>query len=145
MREGKSAGFFPAPARLYADWVGQGTGFGGRGTGSVPSAISTPVLLNSQAATWRFAFLAYFDPRACTTVGKTATAVNKTNVTRVPRTLSLDIFISLKRLARMGAGDASTVLDPVERLAGKWRRVDSVRFLVGIPTKTPSLAMYQSV
>src|SRR5579859_397970 len=117
-------------------------GLGGGGHGSVPSAISTPVSLNSQVASLRFAF---FDPRACTTLGKTATTANKTNVTRVPRTLSLDIFISLKKLARMSAAVASTVLDRVERVAGKWRRADSVRFLVGIPTKTRSLAMYRSV
>src|SRR5690349_1070285 len=107
-------------------------GLGGGGHGSVPSAISTPVSLNSKGAALRFAF---FDPGACTTVGKTATAANKTKVTRVPRTLCLDIFISLKKLARMGAADASTVLNPVARVAGKWRRADFVRFLVGIPTK----------
>ena len=142
MSEGKSAGFFPSLQRgPYASCEDRGIGVG-TGTGSPPSATSTPLSLNSRAAALR---LAFFDPWACTTLGKTATAANKTKVTRVPRALSLDIFISLKKLARMGAVDASTVLDPVERLAGKWRRADSVRFLVGIPTKTRSLAMYQSV
>src|SRR5690242_9582990 len=94
MSEGKSAGFFPSVVRdLYAAWFGQGTGLGGRGHGSVPSATSTPVLLTPQAAASQFGC---FDPRACTTLGKAATAANKTTVTRVPRTLSFDIFISLK-------------------------------------------------
>lgn len=98
MSEGKSAGFFPFfLSGLYADWFGQGMGLGGGGHGSPPSAISTPVLLNSRPALLR---LAFFDVRACTT-GKTATAANKTNVTTVPPTLSFDIFISLKKLARM--------------------------------------------
>jgi hypothetical protein len=37
-------------------------------------------------------WLPFFDVGACTTLGKTATAANKTSVTRVPRTLSFDIF-----------------------------------------------------
>jgi len=96
MSEGKSAGFFPSLVRgLYAAGLGHGIGLG-PGTGSPPSATNTPVALNAPAAALRLAFL---DDRACTTVGKTATAANKTNVTRVPRTLSFDIFISLKKLA----------------------------------------------
>ena len=101
MSEGKSAGFFPSfLSGLYADWFGRGMGLGGGGHGSVPSAISTLVLLNPQAAALQFGC---FAPRACTTWEKTATAASKTNVTRVPRTLSFNIFISLKKLARIGA------------------------------------------
>jgi hypothetical protein len=93
MSEGKSAGFFPSLLRgLYATGFGHGIGLG-PGTGSPPSATNTPVDLNSPAAALRLAFL---DERTCTTVGKTATAANKTKVTRVPGTLSFDIFISFK-------------------------------------------------
>lgn len=142
MSEGKSAGFFPSPSRPYAVSQDHGMGLGGGGTGSPPSAISTPVLLASQAADLSFGC---FDRGACTIVGKTATAANKTNVTRVPQTLSFDIFISLKELTRTGAADRSTLLDPAPRVEGKW---DTTRFagvLVGIPTKTQVLATYQSV
>jgi hypothetical protein len=117
MSKGKSAGFFPSLIRgFYADWFDQGMGLGGGGHGSVPSAISTPVFLAPQVAASQFGCFAL---GACTTWGKTATAANKTNVTRVPRTLSFDIFISLKKLARMGAADTSTFLDPAPRIGGK--------------------------
>src|SRR2546430_12138300 len=59
------------PPRRPSDPHGIGLG---PGTGSPPSAISTPVLLHPQAACLR---LAFFDVRACTTLGKTATAANK--------------------------------------------------------------------
>jgi hypothetical protein len=99
MSEGKSAGFFPPLFRgLYAAPLGHGIGLG-PGTGSPPSATNTPVDLSSLAAALRLALL---DDRACTTVGKTATAANKTKVTRLPRTLSFDIFISFKELAMDG-------------------------------------------
>ena len=124
MSEGKSAGSFPSLIRgSYADWFDQGMGLGGLGHGSVPSAISTPVFLTPQAAASQFGG---FAPGACTTWGKTATAASKTNVTSVPRTLSFDIFISLKKLARMGAADASTVLDPAQRVRGKLAASDIV-------------------
>ena len=68
----------------------------GPGTGSPPSAISTPVLLHPQAACLR---LAFFDVRACTTLGKTATAANKPNVTSVPQTLVFDILHLLEGIS----------------------------------------------
>ena|SRR5215472_7201752 len=103
--------------------------------------MSTPVSLKSQAvALW----LAFFDAGTNARLGKTATAANKTSVTSVPRTLSFDIFISLKKLARMAAGDASTVLDPAPRVGGNQAALDIACFLVGIPTKPRHPAMYQS-
>lgn len=117
MGEGKSAGFSPSLLRgHYAVCGGLGRGIG-LGNGSDPSATSTPVFMDLQPADSGFAC---FVVRVCTTVGKTATAANKTNVTRVPRTLSFDIFISLKKLARTGAADTSTILDPAQRVGGKW-------------------------
>ena len=46
----------------------------------------------------------FVDVRACTTLGKTATAAKINNVTRVPRTLGFDIFISLKGINEDGCG-----------------------------------------
>jgi hypothetical protein len=57
-------------------------------------------------------------------VGKTATAAKKNNVTRVPRTLGFDIFISLKELARILAADTSTFLDPAPRVGGNQAALD---------------------
>jgi hypothetical protein len=116
MSEGKSAGFFPPLFRgLYAAPLGHGIGLG-PGTGSVPSATSTPVVVDLLAAALQFAF---FDDRACTTVGKTATAANKVNVTRVPRTLSFDIFISFKELAMDGCCRHQHLLWPCARVGEK--------------------------
>jgi len=114
----------------------------GPGTGSPPSAISTPVFLNPQAAGLR---LVFFDVRACTTLGKTATATNKPNVASVPQTLVFDILHLLEGISEVGAADTSTVLDPTPRVGGKRGAANFVRSLVGIPTKTRNLAMYQSV
>lgn len=100
MSEGKNVSVFPPLLRgVYASCIGQGTGLGGGGTGSVPSAISTPLSLNAQGAAWQ---LPFFDDRASTTWGKTATAANKTNVTRVPQTLSFDIFHLLEEIGEDG-------------------------------------------
>src|SRR2546430_14814416 len=81
------------PPRRPSDPHGIGLG---PGTGSPPSAISTPVLLHPQAACLR---LAFFDVRACTTLGKTATAANKPNVTSVPQTLVFDILHLLEGIS----------------------------------------------
>src|SRR5215469_7875587 len=115
MSEGKSAGFLPSFFRgPYTANQGNGIGLGGGGHGSPPSATSTPVFRNSQAVgLW----LVFFEARTAR-LGKTATVANKTSVASVPRTLSIDIFISLKKLARVGAADASTVLDPAQRVGG---------------------------
>jgi hypothetical protein len=80
--------------------------------------MTTPMPLNSFVAAFRFGCS---DPGACTTLGKTATAVNKTKVTRAPLTLRFDIFISLKKISGDRAADTSTVLDPEPRVGGKLR------------------------
>ena len=45
----------------------------------------------------------------------------------------------------MGAADTSTLLDPATRVGGNEAAWSGNGFLVGIPTKIPMLAMYQSV
>ena len=100
------------------------------------------MFLNPQAAGLR---LVFFDVRACTTLGKTATATNKPNVASVPQTLVFDILHLLEGISEVGAADTSTVLDPTPRVGGKRGAANFVRSLVGIPTKTRNLAMYQSV
>ena len=142
MSEGKRTASSPLLLRvIYAGCLGHGMGIG-VGTGSPPSAASTPVSLSSQAGALRFAF---FDIGAWTTLGKTATAAKKPNVTSVPRTLSFDIFISLKKIARTGTANTTTFLDPAPRVGGEGCATNFVRFLVGMLTKSPRLAMYQSV